>query len=75
MLFSGHSTLLLKGKHHYQFVSFFFWPCHLTCRISVSQLGIEPRPGALAEEVPSPKHWTTREFHYQFFMDSFNSCP
>ena len=38
---------------------FFFWPCHMACKILVPQPGIEPVPPAL--EAGSPNLWTTRE--------------
>ena len=36
-------------------------------RIFVPQSGIEPRP--LAVKVPSPNHWTTREFPQRFHLN------
>ena len=41
-------------------LSFFFQPHHAACGILVPRPGIEP--GAPALRVPSPNHWTTREF-------------
>ena len=39
---------------------FFWWPCHVACRILIRQPGIEPRPSAV--KAWSPNHWTPREF-------------
>ena len=41
-----------------------FLPCHTACGILVPQPGIEHRPPAV--KLPSPNHWTTREFHRYF---------
>ena len=38
---------------------FFFWPCPVSCRISVPWPGIEPMPPAV--EAQSLNHWTARE--------------
>ena len=52
---------------------FIFWPMIIFCfghaarlagSILFPQLGIEPRPSAV--KVPSPNHWTTREFLIMF---------
>ena len=45
---------------------FFFWPCHLACRIFVPHPGMVPGP--LAAKVQSPHHCTTREFPIGGFL-------
>ena len=44
---------------------FFFWPHHTPCEILMPRPGIET--GALAVGVPSPNHWTAKEFPRQVF--------
>ena len=41
-------------------LKFFFWLCHLTCRVIVPWPGFEPWPKAVKAQ--SPNHWTAREF-------------
>ena len=41
------------------FFFFLFWPHHATCKLLVSQPGIEPASPAL--EVHSLNHWTARK--------------
>ena len=49
--FSHFGIILpILQKNHLNFF-FFFWPCHVACRILVPQPGIEP----------GPYHWATRE--------------
>ena len=40
--------------------TFFFWPCHVACRILVPRPGIKLGPPAV--EAQSPNHWPAREF-------------
>ena len=40
--------------------SFFFWQSRAACGILVPQPGIEP--GSPQWKLPSPNHWTAREF-------------
>ena len=47
------------------FFFFFFWLCHVACRISVPWPGNEPSP--LTMRAQSPNHWTTRELLGQIF--------
>ena len=42
------------------FCLFFSWPRHVACRILAPWPGIEAKSSAV--KVPSPNHWTTREF-------------
>ena len=44
---------------------FFFWLCCAACGILVLRPG--NKPGPLAVKVPSPNHWTTREFPALFY--------
>ena len=63
---SPHSGLCSLSPHQspspttcFIFINFIFWSYPATCRISVSQPGIEPRPPAL--ETHRLNHGTTRE--------------
>ena len=53
-------------KKKRSFHLFIYWPCCMACGISVPPPGIEPRP--LAVKVPSPNHWTSREFPKEQFQ-------
>ena len=53
----SHSVKVCRVKCNPPF--FFFWPCHVECRILVPRLRIKPMPPALG--VQSLNHWTTRE--------------
>ena len=44
----------------------FFWLHRAACRMLVPRPGIEPGPRAV--KVPSPNHWTTKEFPYLTFF-------
>ena len=45
----------------FYFILFLIWPCCAASGIFVPQAGIELVPTAV--KVPSPNHWTAREFH------------
>ena len=54
---------------------FFFWPCRVACGILIPPPGIEP--GFPAVKVPSPNHWTMKEFpgriiFYCIFFEFFS---
>ena len=63
------------SKRAFLSASFFvvFWPCRVTCGISVSRPGIEPRPPALGAQ--SLNHWTTREALYLHLKGAFRLFP
>lgn len=44
---------------------FFWWPCHVACRILICQPGIESRPSAV--KAWRPNHQTAREFPWNAF--------
>ena len=44
---------------------YYFWPCHVACRILFPPSGTEPRP--LAVRAQSPNHWTAREFPHNIY--------
>ena len=63
-----HGIYTLNAKTSF----FFFWPCHMACRLLVPQPGLEPGPSAV--KASSPSHWTAREFpKTSFFLALFFS--
>ena len=58
----NHCQLCMQTASFSSF--FFFWPCHVACRILVPWPGIEPP----AVKVPSPNYWTARECPHFFFF-------
>ena len=56
----GKARLFLVHPYPFFFFSSSSSPCHVACGILVPQPGIEPWP--LTVKVPSPNHWTAREF-------------
>ena len=64
----GNGVFIQDRVLVWQYVLFFFLggACHMACRISVPQPGMEPRP--LAVKVQSPNHWFTRAFAGQPFL-------
>ena len=56
---SGHIYIF----HKYMYI---FCPCHVTCGIFVPRPGVEPVPSAV--KVPSPNHWTAREFPHKYLI-------
>ena len=54
---------LMLSDVHQNHLLFFFWPCRAAWEILVTRPEIEPRP--LSVRVPSPNHWTAREFPHQ----------
>ena len=71
----GWSLCLLlsdfHGKKIFFFFKFFFWPCRMACRISVSRAGIEPGP-----QQRKPRTLTTRPLRKPPFKSlSFDTFP
>ena len=56
--FSNHLVQILNYSISSYLIFFFFWLCHLACRIFVSWPGSNLPP---AVEAQSPNLWTTRE--------------